>query len=106
MIEQHGSENYQDNTAGGQEGVCTTVDTQQYKIACRLYRRSRHLMLLKEMSVEVIDQRPPPSSVAALIAAKEETAATVVLSEKTIVPPIQHSLVKIQILKFKLHVGF
>jgi hypothetical protein len=58
------------------------------------------------MSVEVINQRPPPSSVAALIAAKEENAATVVLSEKTIVPPIQQSLVKIQILEFKLHVGF
>ena len=48
----------------------------------------------------VLHRRP---SFAALITAKEETgAATVVLSEKTIVPPIQHSFVKIQILDLTL----
>ena len=58
------------------------------------------------LQIMTVCQRPPPSPVAALIAAKEETAATVVLSKTTIVPPVQHSLVKIQILEFKLHVGF
>ena len=50
--------------------------------------------------IQAVLHRP---SFAALITAKEETgAATVMLSEKTIVPPVQHSFVKIQILDLTL----